>query len=329
MSKRSVIVQTIILLFSLTVVLTAIPCLAAPPQTLAFSGGPNGGTFQFFSNGIATRLTRMEDGLEVINLPSAGSVENIRRINSGDADFGVAYAGDIFLARKGLLTNDQQSYQNVLALAYLYGAPVQLVVLEDSPIKIVYDLIGKKVTVGGAGSGSAATAERYFKELGIWDQMNIEFIGYSMAAAALSERRIDAMWVLAGFPTAAVQQAAAKNQVRLLDVWTPAQENGFFNKFPFYSDVTIPGKTYINVNEPMKSFQDSAIWIAGKQVPAETVQSALKNIFSPEGLDYMVKVKKTAREMAIKSALDGIVTPVHPGAKSFWQGKGLRFFPAD
>jgi uncharacterized protein len=329
MTKRSVTRLINVLLIGLAVSLTAIPCHAAPTQKLAFSGGPNGGTFQYFSNGIATRLTRMEDGFEVINLPSAGSVENIRRINSDDADFGIAYAGDIFLARKGLLANDQQTYQNVLALAYLYGAPVQLVVLDDNPIKSVYDLVGKKVTVGGAGSGSAATAERYFKSLGIWDQLNVEFIGYSKAAAALSEHRIDAMWILAGFPTAAVQQAAAKNQVRLIDVWTPAQESGFFNKFPFYSEVTIPGKTYINVNKPMKSFQDSAIWIAGKQLSAETVQAALENIFSPEGLDYMVKVKKTAREMSVKAALTGIVTPVHPGAKTFWKSKGLGFFPTD
>jgi len=303
--------------------------LSAPIQKLAFTGGPNGGTFQYFSNGIATRLSQLEEGLEVVNLPSAGSVENIRRINSGEADFGIAYSGDIYLARQGLLTNDQQKYQNVLALAYLYGAPVQLVVLADTPIESVYDLAGKKITVGGAGSGSAATAERFFTTLGLWDKLNIEYIGYSKAATALIERQIDAMWIMAGYPTAAVLQAAARQRVRLMDVWNPALESGFLKRFPFYSKITVSGKSYPNVSEPTASFQDSAIWVAGKQIDQNTVYAALSNIFAPDGLDYMAKVKKTAREMSIKTGMNGIVTPVHPGAKKFWRNRGLTISPGD
>lgn len=316
-----------IVLIGLAWVLVPHSGLSAPAQKLAFSGGPSGGTFQYFSNGIATRLTHMEEGPEVVNLPSAGSVENIRRVNSGDADFGIAYSGDLYLARLGLLSNDQQKYQNVLALAYLYGAPVQLVVLADTPIESVNDLTGKKITIGGAGSGSAATAERFFTTLGLWDKLNIEYIGYSKAAAALIERRIDAMWIMAGYPTAAVLQAAARQQIRLVDVLSPALESGFFKKYPFYSKTTIPEKSYPDVSEPIESFQDAAIWVAGKQVGLDTVYTVLNEIFSPEGLDYMVKVKKTAREMSIKTGLNGIATPVHPGAKKFWRNQGFTLIP--
>lgn len=41
---------------------------------LAFSGGPEGGTFQYFSNGIATRLSKDIPNLEVSNMASAGSL---------------------------------------------------------------------------------------------------------------------------------------------------------------------------------------------------------------------------------------------------------------
>jgi len=75
---------------------------AAEPATttrLAFSGGPEGGTFQYFSNGIASRLSKTIPGLEVSNTASAGSLENLRRLNSGEADFGIVYSGDAYLGR--------------------------------------------------------------------------------------------------------------------------------------------------------------------------------------------------------------------------------------
>lgn len=313
----------------LVLILLLIQSGLSAAQPLVFSGGPSGGTFQYFANGIATRLNQPQAGLEIDSQASAGSVENLRRIDAKQADFGITYSGDIFLARRGALSQDQQKHQDVLAVAYLYGAPVQLIVLADSPIRAVGDLAGRKVTVGGKGSGAATAAERYFKALDIWDDLKVEYIGYSKAAVALTEGRIDAMWVMAGYPTAAVQQAAANTPIRLIEVWGPAQESGFFKTFPFYSEITIPADTYLNVSEPVKSFQDSAIWVAGRQVDPAIVNQALASIFSPDGLEYMVKVKDTAREMSIKSGLNGIVTPVHPGAKEFWKSQGFSFFPPD
>ena len=43
----------------------------------------------------------MLDNVEVSNMASAGSVENARRVNSGEIDFGISYSGDTYLARNG------------------------------------------------------------------------------------------------------------------------------------------------------------------------------------------------------------------------------------
>jgi len=295
----------------------------AAKTRLAFSGGPDGGTFQYFSNGIATRLSKDLAGVEVSNMASAGSVENVRRVNSGDADFGISYSGDTYLARNGRLTNDANTYQNVQAIAYLYGAPAHLIVLADSDINSVDDLKGKRVAVGGAGSGAAASAQRYFGALGLWDKMNTEFLGYSKAASALGDGLIDAMWVFAGFPNSSVIQAAASNKIKLLNLWEAGSKGGAFKQFPFYAPVSIPANTYSGVDYPVATFQDSALWTAGKHVPAETVYKAVADIYTQEGLAYLVKVKKTAKAMSIESALTGIVTPVHAGAQKFWKEKGL------
>ncbi len=291
---------------------------------LVFSGGPEGGTFQYFSNGIAIQLSRTIPDLEVSNTASAGSLENLRRVNSGEVDFGIVYSGDTWLGRNGELVQDPRRYEAALAMAFLYGAPAHLVVLAGSGIDAVEDLVGKRVAVGGAGSGAASAAERYFTSVGLWDQIQVEFLGYSKAASALSDRLIDAFWVFAGFPNSSVIQAAASNEILLLDLVEAGEKVGFFDKYPFYTKMTLPAGTYSGVEEDIASFQDSALWVAGRHVAAEQVEAALAEIFSAEGLAYMRKVKSTARAMSVEGALQGIVTPLHPGAERFWRERGLE-----
>ncbi len=319
--------NAVLVVLSLVLALTLVPLVAVAKDRLAFSGGPEGGTFQYFSNGIATRLSKNLPNVEVSNMASAGSLENLRRVNSGDADFGIVYSGDTYLGRNGKLTQDTRKYRNVLAMAYLYGAPAHLIVKADSGINKVTDLEGKRVAVGGPGSGAAGAAQRYFTALGLWDKMKVEFLGYSKAASALGDNLIDAMWVFAGYPNSSVIQAAASNKIKLLDVVEAGKKAGFFDEYPFYTELTIPANTYSGVDSPTPSFQDSALWVAGKHVKKDIVTKALEDIYSKEGLAYMVKVKSTAKAMSIQSGLSGVVTPVHPGALAFWEDKGLPVKP--
>ena len=291
---------------------------------LAFSGGPEGGTFQYFSNGISIRLSKNMPNVDVSNMASAGSLENLRRVNSGEADFGIVYSGDTFLGRNGRLTKDDKKYTNVHARAYLYGAPAHLVTLKSGGIDKVADLAGKRVAVGGAGSGAASAAQRYFTSLGLWDKMKPEFLGYSKAAEALGDGLIDAFWVFAGYPNSSVIQAAASNEIMILSVVDAGTKAGFFDDYPFYTKLTIPAGTYSGVDYDVASFQDSALWVAGAHVKPATVEAALTDIYSKEGLSYMVKVKSTAKSMSIEGGLNGIVTPIHAGAEKFWAAHGVN-----
>jgi len=311
-------------LFLMLIAGLVLPPASTAKDRLSFSGGPEGGTFQYFSNGISIRLTKQIADVEVSNTASAGSLENLRRVNSGEADFGIVYSGDTFLGRQGRLTRDERKYENVYAVAYLYGAPAHLVTLKGSGIKTVADLEGKRVAVGGAGSGAAGAAQRYFTALGLWDKMDVEFLGYSKAAAALGDKSIEAFWVLAGYPNSSVIQAAARNDIVMIDLVEAGQKAGFFEQYAFYNQLTIPAGTYTGIDADISSFQDSALWVAGKHIHPAIVSAALADIFSEAGLAYMIKVKSTARAMSIEGALNGIVTPVHEGAKSFWNKHGLE-----
>ncbi|TVQ84437.1 MAG: TAXI family TRAP transporter solute-binding subunit [Chromatiaceae bacterium] len=303
------------------------PLVQAQVQRLAFSGGPDGGTFQFFSNGIATLLSRNIPNLDVSNMASAGSVENLRRVNSRDADFGIVYAGDLYLGLHGRLTNDTTRYRNTRALSFLYGAPAHLLVLEGSGISNIGGLAGKRVAVGPAGSGAAASAQRFFESLGLWDQIRPQFIGYNQGAAALGDRQIDALWVFAGFPNASVIQAATSNRIRLLQVWAAAADGTLAEEHPYYVKVTIPAGTYPGVDYDVQTISDGALWVAGRHVGDDLIATALSTVYSNDGLKFMHSVSQAATEMTLDSALNGIVTPLHGGAQRFWTEQGQTLTP--
>jgi hypothetical protein len=77
------------------------------------------------------------------------------------------------------------------------------------------------------------------------------------------------------------------------------------------------------VDYAVPSFQDSALWVANADLPADVVYDLLSKIYTDQGLAHMVSQKKTFKAMSVKSGVDGIVTPLHPGAEKFWREKGL------
>ena len=293
-------------------------------KRIVFGGGPAGGTFQVVANGIQVYgpVKAIKD-FTVKAQSSAGSVENLRKVNSGKSQFGVVYSGHVYLGRNGLMKNDTKKYEDVLAVAYLYGAPAQLVVRKDSGIKGTKDLAGKKVGVGNAGSGAFANCELFFTHMGVWDKIERNAMGYNDAAAAFGNNQLDAFWLFTAFPSGAVIMAAQTNDIALVNLEADAEASGFYKKYPYFSKLTVPAKTYKGVDYDSPSFQDSALWVANAKVTDEVVYKLLSIIYTPEGLKHMLEQKKTFKEMSIKTGANGIVTPLHPGAIKFWKEKGV------
>jgi TRAP transporter TAXI family solute receptor len=302
----------------------ALPGQAQAAKRLVFSGGPAGGTFQVVANAVQVYgPVKNSDDFRVRAQSSAGSVENLRKVNSGRADFGVVYSGHVHQGRNGKLKHDTNKYEDVLAVSYLYGAPAQLVVRKGSGITSVKDLVGKKVGVGNAGSGAFANCELFFTHMGIWDKIERNAMGYNDAAQAFGNNQLDAFWLFTAFPSGAVIMAAQTNDIDLVNLDKDAEESGFYQAYPYMSKLSVPAGTYRGVDHDTPSFQDAALWVASAKVPADVVYKLLSTIYTDEGLAHMVSQKKTFKEMSVKNGLKGIVTPLHPGAERFWKEKGV------
>ncbi len=296
----------------------------AAKKRVVFGGGPAGGTFQVVANAIQTyKPVKNISGFTVKAQSSAGSVENLRKVNKGKHQFSVVYSGHVYLGRNGLMKNDPKKYEDVMAVAYLYGAPAQLVVKKGSGIKSTKDLVGKKVGVGNAGSGAFANCEMFFSHLGIWDKIERNAMGYNDAAQAFGNNQLDAFWLFTAFPSGAVIMAAQTNDIELINLGKDAEDSGYFKKYPYFGKLTVPAGTYKGVDTDAPSFFDSTLWVANSKVSADVVYELLSKVFTDEGLAHMVSQKKTFKAMKVADGVKGIVTPLHPGAEKFWREKGV------
>ena len=310
--------------FALLVCALALPATAAAAKRMVFGGGPAGGTFQIVADAIETYdPIRESKDYRIEAQSSAGSVENLRMVNRGRMQFAVVYSGHAYLGREGRMKNDDRKYEDVLAVSYLYGAPAQLVVRKGSGIRSVKDLVGRRVGVGNAGSGAFANCELFFTHLGIWDRIERNAIGYNDAAAAFGNNQLDAFWLFTAFPSGAVIMAAQTNDIALVDLARDADASGFFEKYPYFAKLSVPAGTYRGVDTEAPSFQDSTLWVANAEVPADVVYDLLSKVYTEEGLEYMRSRKKTFQEMSIENGIKGITTPLHPGAERFWKEKGV------
>jgi TRAP transporter TAXI family solute receptor len=293
-------------------------------KRIVFGGGPAGGTFQVVANAIQVyKPVKAVEEFTVKAQSSAGSVENLRKTNSGKQQMSVVYSGHVYLGRNGMMKKDTRKYTDVLAVAWLYGAPAQMVVRADSGIKSIKDLAGKKVGVGNAGSGAFANCELFFSHLGVWDKIERNAMGYNDAAAAFGNNQLDAFWLFTAFPSGAVIMAAQTNDIALLDLDAEAKSSGFYDKYPYFGKLAVPAGTYKGVDYDAPSFQDSALWVANSKVPADVVYKLLSLIYTDEGLKHMVGQKKTFKNMSLETGATNIVTPFHPGAEKFWKEKGM------
>ena len=319
LKRRSFLIGYIAVLATLI-----IPLQASAAKRIVFGGGPAGGTFQVVANAIQVYdPVKASKDYRVKAQSSAGSVENLRKVNKGKMDFGVVYSGHVYLGREGRLKNDSKKYEDVMAVAYLYGAPAQLVVRKGSGINSTKDLVGKKVGVGNAGSGAFANCELFFTHMGVWEKIERNAMGYNDAAAAFGNNQLDAFWLFTAFPSGAVIMAAQTNDIALVDLGKDAEASGFYEAYPYLSGLSVPANTYKGVDSDTPSFQDSALWVANSEVSADVVYDLLSKIYTDEGLAHMREQKKTFKEMSVETGIKGIVTPLHPGAERFWKEKGL------
>lgn len=290
-----------------------------PSQLIVATGG-TGGTYYPLGGGMADHITK-NAGITATAQSTGASAENIRLLRDKKADIAFTQNDIGEYAAKGTNMFQQDGkIEAFQALGALYDETIQIVVSADSNIKSVADLKGKRVSVGAPGSGTEVNAQQILEAYGLkFEDTQLQRLSFADSAKAIQDGKLDAAFQTAGTPTAAITELAATKGVKIISV-DADKIDAIIAKYPFYVKTTIPANTYQTVPEEVTTVSVKSMLVVRADLSEDLVYKVTKAIF--ENTDKLGHAK--AKEIKLENALAGVSLPVHPGAKKFFDEKGVK-----
>lgn len=287
-----------------------------------YTGSGPGSVYFAVGSMFAKVLNKKSDLIEAKGVTSGASVANAKAIAKGEALAAIIQNDVTYYAWNGKFQFEGKPVKELRGIGTLYPEPVQIVVRADSDIKTLQDLAGKKVVVGAAGSGCAATAERILKAAGVWDQIEPVYQTFSEAAQSLVLGQVDAEFTVIAYPAPAIDQIAVKTPVRLIPIPDEVIQKLHDEGYPFYVKVVIPKGTYNGMDEDVQTVAVKSTLVVHKDVPEEVVYEMTKVLY--ENIDELAKAHQVAKQIDMNSAFEGLMVPLHPGAIKYYEEQGIE-----
>jgi TRAP transporter TAXI family solute receptor len=203
----------------------------------------------------------------------------------------------------------------VQQVATLYPNYVQIVTTEDSGIETIEDLVGKRVAVGDQNSGVEVNARNLLAGHGItYDDIQVDYLGYAEAADGLKSGAIDAAFLTSGLPNASVLELSKTLDIKMVSV-DPANIEKIAKDQPYFVTMEIPADTYGNAEAVPTAAIMNAL-VVSSDLSEEDVYKLTKSFF--DNLETLGNAHQAATEVSLEAAQEGMVAPVHPGAKKYY-----------
>lgn len=308
-----------IALVAVALVMALMAC-GAPKQTFVnIASGGTGGTYYPLAGAMATIWQDAIKGMNASAQTTGASVANVNLLREDKADVIFVQNDIAYYAVNGLEMFKDKAFPNLRGMATLYPETCQLIVLVESGIKSVADLRGKKVAVGAAGSGVEANARQIMAAAGItYADIQPQYLSFNEASSNLKDGNIDAAFVTAGHPTAAVQDISATKAIAVVAIGDDLA-NKLMSQYPFYTKTVIPAGTYRGVDANVSTVAVKAMLAVSDKLESDVVQKMLKSLF--ENNDRLSAAHRAGAMVTKDTARDGMSLPLHQGAEKFYGSK--------
>ena len=254
---------------------------------------------------------------------SRGSVDNVNAIISGLRNSGFAQSDVAYWAYTGTGTMEgKEPAKDLRTIAALFQEHIHLVALKKSNINSVKDLKGKRVSLDEPGSGTFVDAKLILESNGLsTSDVKAEALKGKAATDALRNGKVDAIFVVAGFPTGAIVELASAVDVKLVPI-DGAGAKALTSKYGFFSQSPIPSGTYEGVDE-VNTVAVGAQWFTSAKEDNELIYQITKALWNKESRKLMDVGHAKGKTITPDTALSGVGVPLHPGAEKFYKEAGL------
>ncbi|MGO1119790.1 TAXI family TRAP transporter solute-binding subunit [Rhodovibrionaceae bacterium A322] len=262
-------------------------------------------------------------GVIAVVQSTKGSVENVEGMANGLLESGLSQADVAYWAYHGEGPFEGKAPQrNLRAIANLYPELVQLVVRVDSEIRRIDDLKGKRISLNEVGSGTHVDALIILDAWGLTpDDLEARYLSTSDAIEQVRLGDLDGFFLIAGAPTQSISDLAEETQLRLVPV-DGKEAKGLRDRYPFFASHFLQAGTYQAVSG-VETLSVGAQWLVRAEEPEEVIYEITKALWHNNTRPILDRGHAKGRQIRFPTALDGLGIPLHPGARRYYEEKGV------
>ena len=313
--KASILIVSVII-FAALVVMPAFSATDEIKLSLA-TGNPLGG---FYPIGVAVSevVASVYPEIKITPQVTAASTENLRLVPRGEVDLAMLSGSAIYDYVDGKLVKiDLSGFNSMWSVG---TADNFIVALKSSGIKTIYDLKGKRVSVGSPGSGTEKKWRHLLEAHGMnHDDMKAQYLSHTEAADAMKDGRIEAEVVaITGRPAPSIIDISMARDLEFIGI-QPEAMNKILD-YGYYMEGVLPAGTYNGLEKDITIVQDFGVFVAREGLDDEIVYKVIKAVF--ENLDQLAELSpRTKGQTDMTRAIESMVK-LHPGAEKYYQELG-------
>ncbi|MNQ30727.1 ABC transporter, phosphonate, periplasmic substrate-binding protein [compost metagenome] len=294
--------------------------LAAPTFINVLTGGTSGVYYpvgvalsQVYSTGIEGSKTSVQ--------ATKASVENLNLLQIGRGELAFALGDSVADAWAGVEeAGFKAPLKRLRAIAGTYPNYIQIVASEDSGIKTLADLKGKRISVGAPKSGTELNARAIFKAAGLTyeDMGKVEFLPFAESVELMKNRQLDATLQSSGLGMAAIRDLSSTMKLSYVavpqDVVTKIGNAA-------YQPGMIPAGTYDGQSADVPTVAITNILVSHDKVSDEVAYQMTKLLF--DNLERLGNAHAAAKDIKLETAAQNLPIPLHPGAERYYREVGV------
>ena len=305
--------KIIAILLGIMLMTTLVAGCSQQQQYVNIATGGTAGTYFPLGGAFAEIWNKNIKGVNATAQSTGASTANVNMLKEGKVEVIFVQNDIVYYASTGTEMFKDAKYEEIRGLVTLYPETIQIVARADKGIATIADLKGKKIAVGAAGSGTVANARQILEAADItFDDIKVQYLSFAEAANNLKDGNIDAAFLTAGYPTAAVQDIAAQTNIVIVQI-DDAFADKIIQKYPFYTKQTIAANAYNGVTTASKTVAVKAMLAVSSKMKDDLAYQLVKTLYA--NTDKIKASHKVGEQITKATGKDGMPIKLHPGAE--------------
>lgn len=283
------------------------------PASLTLATASPGGTYHAYGSGLAKMLTRVL-GLLVVERTTQGPTENIQLIETGEAQIGFVTMGAALQGWNGTgdWTNGK-TYRAMRAIFPMYDTPFHFIVSNESSVRSVAEMSGKRVGVGPEGGTAGIYIPKFMATLKI--EASLVHGTWEDLASQLQRGEIDVIAAAVGAPFSAVAALDREKKAQFIPL-SPDDIVALRLAMPELTPSIIPAGTYPSLLRRYDTVGLYNFAVVHKDLPSGLVYQIVDAVFA--NYDELVANHPAAAATIPANFVKNTFLPYHSGAARYY-----------